>query len=173
MILCLFLSFSSFSQTNVNTLKAVYLEKFSRFVTWPKECNMDDTNEPFVIAVIGKTELTESLQLVYSQQEINNKRVIIKEIKELYEIQEAHILFISESEKKNLPKILDVVKLLPILTVSETKGFAEKGVLINFFEDNKRLCFEINETELLKSPLKMSYYLLSAAQIVKPVSDKK
>jgi len=109
---------------------------------------MDDTNEPFVIAVIGKTELTESLQLVYSQQEINNKRVIIKEIKELYEIQEAHILFISESEKKNLPKILDVVKLLPILTVSETKGFAEKGVLINFFEDNKRLCFEINETEL-------------------------
>jgi hypothetical protein len=163
---------TGFSQTNVNTLKAVYLEKFSRFITWPEECNMTDINQPFIISILGKTELTESLNLVYSQQEIYNKRVIIKEIQDLKEIEGSHILFIAESEKKNTPKILLITNGLPILTVSATEGFAQKGVLINFFEENNRLRFEINETAVLKSPLKMSYYLLSTARIIEPVLEK-
>jgi hypothetical protein len=162
-----------FSQTNVNTLKAVYLEKFSRFITWPDECRMNDINQPFIISVFGKTELTESLNLVYSQQEIYKKRVIIKEIHDLNEIVGTHILFIAESEKKNIPKILLLTNGLPILTISESVGFSEKGILINFYEDNKRLRFEINETAVLKSPLKMSYYLLSTARIIEPVLEKK
>ncbi|MCK5168962.1 MAG: hypothetical protein KAQ75_03705, partial [Bacteroidales bacterium] len=35
------ISLQSFSQSSVYVLKAVYLEKFSRFVTWPEECAMD------------------------------------------------------------------------------------------------------------------------------------
>ena len=162
-----------FSQTTVNTLKAVYLEKFSRFVTWPEECNMDSLNEPFIIAVVGKTKLLENLQLVYSQQLINNKRVIIKEIKDLKDIGNCHILFIAESERKNITKILNITNTLPILTVSGAKGFSEKGILINFYEEGNKLRFEINETAVLKSPLKMSFYLLSTARIIEPVLEKK
>lgn len=170
---CLTFSFNTFSQTDVNTLKAVYLEKFSRFITWPEECNIDKIDEPFFISVIGNTKLTQSLELVYSQQEIYNKRVIIKEIHELKDIKDCHILFIADSEKKNIQKILDVTSGLPILTVAETDGMAEKGVIINFYEENNKLRFEINESTLLKSPLKMSYYLLSTARIIDPVSEKK
>jgi len=172
MLFCLVYA-SGFSQTNVNTLKAVYLEKFSRFITWPEECNMSDINQPFIISILGKTELTESLNLVYSQQEIYNKRVIIKEIHDLKEIEGSHILFIAESEKKNIPKILLITNGLPILTVSASEEFAQKGILINFYEENNRLRFEINETAVLKSPLKMSYYLLSTARIIEPVLEKK
>ncbi|MGE0090372.1 MAG: YfiR family protein [Bacteroidales bacterium] len=176
---CLLLVFFStisanvFSQTDVNTLKAVYLEKFSRFITWPKECNIEQLDQPFIIAVFGNTKLTQSLQMVYSQQEIYNKRVIIKEITELKDINDCHILFIAESEKKELQKILSITNGLPILTVSETEGMAKKGVIINFFEENNKLRFEINESSLLKSPLKMSYYLLSTARIIDPVSEKR
>ncbi|OFY07654.1 MAG: hypothetical protein A2W99_15105 [Bacteroidetes bacterium GWF2_33_16] len=170
LLLCL-ITFTGFAQTNVNTLKAVYLEKFSRFVTWPEECMMNDINQPFIISIIGETKLTENLHLVYSQQEINNKRVIIRVIKDLKEIEGSHILFIAESEKKNIQKLQQITNGLPILTVSETKGFSEKGILINFYEEDKKLRFEINETAVLKSPLKMSYYLLSTARIIEPVKD--
>ena len=51
LLLCL-ITFTGFAQTNVNTLKAVYLEKFSRFVTWPEECMMNDINQPFIISII-------------------------------------------------------------------------------------------------------------------------
>ncbi|OFX47970.1 MAG: hypothetical protein A2X13_09435 [Bacteroidetes bacterium GWC2_33_15] len=156
----------------MNVLKAVYLEKFSRFVTWPESCMMNDINKPFIISIIGKTELAENLIFVYSQQQINNKRVIIKEIKDFKEIEGCHILFIAESEKKNLQKILSITSALPILTVGETKGFSEKGILINFFEENKKLRFEINETAVLKSPLKMSYYLLNTARIIDPIAEE-
>jgi hypothetical protein len=173
LLVCFFtISANAFSQTDVNTLKAVYLEKFSRFITWPKECNIEQLDQPFIIAVFGNTKLTQSLQMVYSQQEIYNKRVIINEITELKDIKDCHILFIADSEKKELQKILSITNGLPILTISETEGMAKKGVIINFFEENNKLRFEINESALLKSPLKMSYYLLSTARIIDPVSEK-
>jgi hypothetical protein len=172
LVCCFTLSVSAFSQADVNTLKAVYLEKFSRFITWPKECKIEQLDQPFIIAVFGTTKLTQSLQMVYSQQEIYNKRVIINEITELKDIKDCHILFIADSEKKELQKILSITNGLPILTISETEGMAKKGVIINFFEENNKLRFEINESALLKSPLKMSYYLLSTARIIDPVSEK-
>ena len=166
-----FISFLSFAQTNVNILKAVYLEKISRFVTWPDACMMNDLNKPFIISIIGKTELSENLQLVYSQQEINKKRVIIKEIVDYKDFEGCHILFIAESEKKNIEKIVTITSGLPVLTIGETDGFSEKGILVNFFEENKKLRFEINETAVLKSQLKMSYYLLNTARITEPVKE--
>lgn len=165
------LSFQSFSQANVYVLKAVYLEKFSRFVTWPDESLMNSLNEPFIISVIGKTPLVENLEQIYSVQKINNKRVEIRRISNLYEIEKSHILVIAESEKKNLQNILSLTKNIPVLTVGETLGFADKGVLINFYEENNKLRFEINETAVLQSPLQMSFYLLNSAKIVNPVKN--
>ena len=169
----IFISFQSFSQANVYVLKAVYLEKFSRFVTWPEESLMNDPDKPFVISIIGKTPLTNNLEQIYSIQKINNKKVIIKRISNLYEIENSHILVIAESEKKNLQNILSLTKNLPVLTISEAPNFAEKGILINFFEEKNKLRFEINETAVLQSPLQMSFYLLNSAKIVKPVKDNK
>ena len=170
-ILLSVLSIQGFSQASIYVLKAVYLEKFSRFITWPEESLIDKTSEPFIISVIGETPLTKNLEQIYAIQEIKNKRVIIKKIKHLNEIQDSHILFIAESEKKNIDKIIEITKQQPILTIGETEGFAEKGVLINFFETNNKLRFEINETAVLKSPLQMSFYLLNSARIVNPVEE--
>jgi hypothetical protein len=169
----IFISFQSFSQANVYVLKAVYLEKFSRFVTWPEESLMNDPDKPFVISIIGRTPLTNNLEQIYSIQKINNKKVTIKRISNLYEIENSHILVIAESERKNLQNILSLTKNLPVLTISEAPNFAEKGILINFFEEKNKLRFEINETAVLQSPLQMSFYLLNSAKIVKPVKDNK
>lgn len=168
-IFFLFLSLQSFSQANVYVLKAVYLEKFSRFVTWPEECSMDDPTKPFVISVLGRSPLADNLEQIYSIQKINNKKVVIKRISELYEIENSHILVIAETERKNLQNILTVTRNLPVLTIGEAPFFAEKGVLINFYEVNNKLRFEINETALLQSPLQMSFYLLNSAKIVNPI----
>ena len=165
------ISLQSFSQSSVYVLKAVYLEKFSRFVTWPEECSMDDPNKPFVISIIGKTPLYKNLEQIYSTQKINNKKVVVQKISNLYEIENSHILVIAESERKNLQNILSLTKSLPILTVSESSNFAEKGVIINFYKEQNKLRFEINETAVLKSPLQMSFYLMNSAKIVQPVKN--
>jgi len=165
------ISFLGYSQANEYVLQAVYLEKFSRFVTWPEESGMGDANKPFIILVIGQTPLKENLEQIYAIQKINGKKVEIKQINKKEEIQYGHILFIAESEKKNLNTILEITRQKPILTVSSSPEFGERGVLINFFEENKKLRFEINESEVLLSQLKMSFYLLNSAVIVKPIND--
>jgi len=132
---------------------------------------MDNPDKSFVIAVIGKTPLHKNLEQIYAIKKINNKRVEIKKISNLYEIKECHILVVAESERKNLQNILTVTERLPVLTISDSPKFAENGVLINFFEEKNKLRFEINETAVLKSPLQMSFYLLNSAQIVQPVKN--
>lgn len=171
LLLFSFISFQAYSQTSIYVLKAVYLEKFSRFVTWPEECNMDNPEKPFVISVIGKTPLYKNLEQIYSMQKINNKKVVIKKINNIYEIENSHILVIAESERKNLQNILALTEKLPVLTVSESPNFGKEGVLINFFEEKNKLKFEVNETAVIKSPLQMSFYLMNSAKIVKPVND--
>lgn len=74
------ISFLGYSQANEYVLQAVYLEKFSRFVTWPEESGMGDANKPFIILVIGQTPLKENLEQIYAIQKINGKKVEIKQI---------------------------------------------------------------------------------------------
>jgi uncharacterized protein DUF4154 len=171
LLLFSFITLQAYSQTSIYVLKAVYLEKFSRFVTWPEECLMDDPEKPFVISVIGKTPLYKNLEQIYSTKKINNKKVEIKKINNLFEIENSHILVIAESEKKNLQNILALTEKLPVLTISESPNFAKEGVLINFIEEKNKLKFEVNETAVIKSPIQMSFYLMNSAKIVKPVKD--
>ena len=158
-------------RANVYVLKAVYLEKISRFIKWPEESLMNDIDKPFIISVIGKTPLAKNLEQIYAIKKINKKKVVIKRISNLYEIENSNILVIAESEKKNLQNILSITKNLPVLTISETPDFAKKGVLINFYEENNKLRFEINETAVLQSPLQMSFYLLNSAKIINPIKN--
>jgi len=148
-------------QTSENTLKAVYMEKFSRFVTWP-----DDNHEHFIITMYGDTPLQESIQQIYAIRDIKGRKVIIKNADVLADIQQTHILFITSDKAQELPTLINYLNGKPILTISDSEGFAQKGVIINFFVDHNKLRFEINEEALLKSPLQMSFYLLSSAKII-------
>jgi hypothetical protein len=165
------ISIAGFAQANIYVLKAVYLEKFSRFVTWPEECEMENVNKPFIIGVIGKTPLYKNLEQIYSIQKINKKKVIIKKILQYHEIEDCHILVIAESERKNLNNIISFTKKLNVVTVGDSPKFAEKGVLINFIEEKNKLKFEINESAVLESPIQMSFYLMNSAKIVNPVKE--
>ena len=163
----------SSSQTSENTLKAVYLEKFSLFVTWPKESLMDNKNEPFIVVVYGDNEMYEVLKYVYLTQKIGNKNVLVKKAESYNQINEAHIVYIGDVSENELMRLVELSSNKNILTVASSRGYANKGVHINFFNQNNKLRFEINESAILKSPLKISFYLMSSARIVDPVKVNK
>jgi len=159
---------SLYSQTPEYKLKAVFLERFTRFVEWPDSQNVSsDSSRKFIIKVIGQNPFGTALEDLYTHMEIKNKNVRVDHISKISEIDGCHLLFISGSMKKDLDGILNYTKTKPILTVSDTKGFAEHGVIINFFISDNKLRFEINESSLIKSKLYMSYLLLNVAKIVR------
>ncbi len=157
---------SAFAQQSEYTIKAVFLEHFTRFIEWPESSNIADTSYPFFIAIIGENPFGSILDQIYTEQKIRNKKVEILYISTPDGITDCHILFVSSSNKEILPEILSRTRNKPILTVSDTKGFAENGVLINFYLAGNKIKFEINETAVHESGLVMSYRLLNLARIV-------
>ena len=58
----------------VKAVKAVYLEKLTRFIEWPKSSGMSDTSTPFVVAVIGENPFGSILEKAYAKQKVKNKK---------------------------------------------------------------------------------------------------
>ncbi|MFC2141769.1 YfiR family protein [Acidobacteriota bacterium] len=157
---------SAVTQQSEYTIKAVFLEHFTRFIEWPESSDTADPSSPFYVAVIGENPFGSILDEIYSDQMIKKRKVKILYISTPDEIADCHMLFISSSNKEILPEILSCTSIKPILTVSDTNGFAEKGVLINFYLAGDKIKFEINEKAVHESGLVMSYRLLSLARIV-------
>lgn len=164
----LVLPVSLLSQADEYTVKAVMLERFARFVEWPEILNVSDTTQPFIVGIIGENPFGSKPENIYSEQKIKNKKVSVRYISGVDEIGNCNLLFISGSEKTNLSRILSFTKNKPILTVSDTEGFAKAGVLINLFLNENKVNFEINEAAVRESGLSMSYLLLKAGKIVTP-----
>jgi len=58
---------------------------------------------------------------------VNGRSVIVQQFKEGQDPRICHILFVGSSQEKRVPQILERLKGSPILTVSETSGFARSG----------------------------------------------
>ena len=146
-------------------IKAAYLEKFSRFLEWPPEAEIQDTTKAFHIDVIGYSPITEHLRALYQKNKIRNKDVVVRQIQHISQLKNCHILFVGKEKKSRLAKILNRANEMGVVTISDSEGFCESGVLINFFVEKDKVLFEINYDSVRKSKIHISYLLLKLARI--------
>jgi hypothetical protein len=79
------------------------------------------------------------------------------------------VLYVGAAASGYLVAVLESVERRPVLTVSHRRGFARRGVHINFFVNEKgNLRFEVNAVALASSGLRISHLLLGVASIVDP-----
>ena len=76
------------------------------------------------------------------------------------------MLIISKISENYLKTILSKVKNKKILTISDQKGFAEKGVMLHFINQKNKVKFELNRASLNNSGLSASSELLKLAILV-------
>jgi hypothetical protein len=141
--------------------KAAFIYNFTKYIQWP-----DDTLKTFNIAVIGNSEILIPLKEIEKKKKVDNRKITVEHYHDITEIETCHILFISKSEEKKLPEILDSIGTRKILTIGDTDGFAEKGVAINFKIVKGKIRFEINSTVLDNLKMQVSSQLLKLAIIV-------
>ena len=168
-------------------IKAVYLYKFLLFVQWPEVKPADIEKKPasnptenvITIGIVGDDPFGESFKEVEGKLiKSKKKRLVIKRFgrfKSRLDLTECDLLFVCSSEKKILHKILEEVRGKPILTVGDTTGFLEAGVMMNLVEVGNKIRWEINRKPAKKAGLKMSSQLLrNALRVVEaPKADKK
>ena len=76
------------------------------------------------------------------------------------------ILFISENMSKNDDQIIEYSSQKSILTIADSKNFAKRGVMINFFLKDSSVQFKINQEAAKKANIFISYHLLKMAEVV-------
>lgn len=166
--ICLSAQDAQYSEYEV---KAALLEKFARFIEWPDHtaAGASDSDKRFVVGVIGENPFGSILETMYVRQTINGRRVEVRYLSSVDEVEGCHILFIAQSESHRISQILRQTFDQPILTVSDYQGYTKKGVLITFFVTNGQIRFEINQQAVRQSGLYVSSLLLNLS---KPASEE-
>ncbi len=142
-------------------VKAAFIYNFAKFVEWPDESH----DNVLVLCVLGEGSFRDTLNTIKGKV-IRGKRLQVKRVKSIQDLKDCNILFITSSEKYNISHHIYDLDGLSILTVGDTEGFAEQGVIINLYIENNKVRFKVNIEAARRANLKLSSRLLKLAKIV-------
>lgn len=152
--------------TSEYQVEAAFLYHFAKFVEWPAEA-FAETNSPITIGIVGEDPFGDALESTIRNKTVDNRpfRILHLDMKSLADAKRCHILFIAPSERRRVSEILDSVKNNSVLTVStRIDRFLQAGGMINFFIEDKKVRFEINNDQARRVSLKISAKLLNLSR---------
>jgi hypothetical protein len=146
-------------------LKAVFLFNFVQFVEWPASVHATK-DSPIVIGIVGEDPFGAALDKTVQGEKVSGRSLEVRRFKEGDDVTACHLLFIPGSAKDHAGDLLQKLQGRPVLTVSETPGFAERGGVINLVMADKKVRFEANPQTAARQGLKLSSKLLQLARVV-------
>lgn len=144
-------------------VKAAFVYNFFKFIEWPAEAA--DSSKDIRICVLGDIPAEKPFAQLQDQS-VGGRRIHVFHLRSLSSLRECTVLFIASSEEGRLPSILAALKGSRTLTVGDTRGYARKGVMINFFLAENRVRFKINAESARRAGLAFSSKLLKLAGVV-------
>lgn len=141
-------------------IKAAFIYNFAKFVDWPASLSPEIS-----LCILGKDSFADAFE-DFQGKPVGGKKFTARRIAAPGEAKSCAILFISSSEKDNLGRILGAVKGFNLLTVGDTEGFAQHGVMINLYLEGGKVRFELNLEAVRSTGLRMSSRLLQLGKIV-------
>lgn len=147
-------------------LKSAFIERFTRFVQWPLSFDDSVQDQAFVMGALCTPDFCRVLEAAFAGHQIKNRPVKFRRIKTAAEVDECHLVYIGKTDDSTLVGLITALKSKPVLTVSDTRGYAQKGVHINMFVQEEQIRFEINYKSAVACGLKISHLLLKLARIV-------
>lgn len=154
------------AQYTANEIKGAFVERFTRFTEWPEEALPADTSQPFAVTIVGDCQFQRELQNAFYGHRVKGHRCSITILPTGEKIPKCQLLYIAASERKKLDQILAQVNDAAVLTVANAPGFSQRGVLIDLYEINAHIRFEINLKAIHKSGLYLSSQMLRHAKII-------
>jgi hypothetical protein len=140
-------------------IKAAFLYNFTSFVTWP-----DDPAgaSGFTLCVLGDDPFGNLLDKLAGKS-VNGTQLVIRRLGSLALLDQCKLVFISETSDDQIGGALALLHELPVLTVSDTRGFTERGGIIEFSIIANKVRFDINLNAAESAGLGISSKLLSLA----------
>jgi YfiR/HmsC-like len=156
---------SSGSASSEYLIKAGFIYNFAKLMEWPAPV-FPQPNSPIVIAILGVDPFQGTLDNVLRGKQVNGREFVVKHLKWGDDLKGCNIIFVSSSEKAHFDDLFRMIRGLPILTIGDTPGFAERGGMINFVLEDDKVRFEIDVDAARQADINISSRLLALAKIV-------
>ena len=145
-------------------VKAAFLYNFAKFVEWPED--QVASAVPLVIAIVGRDPFGADLEAALAGKRLGERPIEIRRVRRARELEHAHVVFVSDSERTRVRTVLEKLAERGVLTVADFERFAERGGMIELFLDDNRVRFRINPEAAERAEIKLSANLLRHAEIV-------
>lgn len=146
-------------------VKVAFLYNFAKYTKWPPDIR-SGRPEVFAIAILGADPFGATLENMLQGKTVGESKVVVRRIARPEDVEDVRILYISESEADELPRILKRLEGTPVLTVGEMSRFAERGGVVQLKTEGSRVRLEINLGAAERARLTISSELLKLARIV-------
>ncbi len=118
------------------------------------------------MAVLNDEPLARALEAAAAGQEVEGRGIAVQVVSSAAAARGAHLVFIGAAEERRLAALVQQLSGWQVLTVGDTPGFGQAGVMLNLFFANQRVQFEANTAAADRAGIKMRSALLRLARIV-------
>jgi hypothetical protein len=145
-------------------VKVAYIYNFPKFIEWPGDETCPVT-EPIRICILGTDTVGVMLDEL-SDRKVKERPIQVAHLENVDIPASCHLLYISRSEERQVPLVLQRIQGSPVLAVSDVPRFAHEGGMIGFAIEGDRIKVELNQRFVREAGLKVRAKLLEIARIV-------
>lgn len=164
-ILAMMLSLSSIVRADDSRHVGIYILNFARNIAW----NNSDSNDKFVITIVGDERVAIGLDKALSGKLIGNRPIEIKSVNKVQNIEKnvhTDIVYVSEVESRNISAIYSQFKNQQTLIVAGKRGMCPHGAVISLYKQNEKVEFELSDKNLAMHNIRMSARMRDNAILV-------
>ncbi|HEX3676176.1 MAG TPA: YfiR family protein [Sphingomicrobium sp.] len=148
----------AFAEVSDVAVKAAFIPKFARYVTWPSSAPAR-TSAQMIICIIGDDPFGTMLNAAAAGQEVDGRPMAVKRLSSAAGASDCAIAFIDGARTG---ETLAALGRQPILTVTDSRSSPQRGV-IHFTIVDRRVRFFIDNAQAQARGLTISSRLLALA----------
>lgn len=156
---------SAQTQADEYRIKAGFIFHFAQFVEWPAGTFTNSAGS-ITFCTLGEDPFHGDMESLLRGKLVAGKSVRVLHLKQVQDSKQCNVLFLDKNDDQLVPSALATVENLPILTVGESDDFLERGGMIRFCMEDRRIRFEVNQQAAEATHLKVSARLLLLAKKV-------
>jgi|GEM_PF-5837977 len=148
------------AQVDNATIKSAYIYHLSTYVKWE---NLPLQNE-FLIGVIGNAP--DARISIPANKKIADRAVRVIKTTSIEQAERlgCRVVYLAADQQYRLAEVSTFVANRKMLTVSASGGFINNGVMVNLFQEDGKVYFEINQKAIKSANIKLSAQIYSLAK---------
>jgi uncharacterized protein DUF4154 len=151
----------AFAEPTDLAVKAAFLPRFARYVTWPAAA-MPKGSDPFVLCVIGEDPFGAMINDAARSQLIEGRRILVRRMDTAAGADNCHVAFVGGGRGQPTGQALAALARKPVLTVTDSATASQRGI-VHFVIAAGRVRFYIDQAAATQRGLSISSRLLALA----------